>query len=517
MRLKIFLIGLLFILLLSSCSSNQPPIIKDPVKGGEIKLGVSGYNIDPIFTTNSELPTNNLTPILYRGLLKYNDKLQFTSDLAESFTIDKENNQIEFILKNNIKWEDGTPITVDDVKYTYEMYSNRSYNGYWKSSTLNIIGTDLYRTDKNDYVMGVVISPDARSIIIQYELLSANDLEFLTAPILSKQQLIAYSSIAQIKELSFQGKLLSNGPYKIEKLDDSEVKLVRNNSFEEDVYLDSIIISKSTDKTIYDIMLAVPSDIKNDDVILRNVLEIEGQGYEYLGMNLNADEFKDISIRKALASVINYQELITSIFQGYADKPLSPIHPKSWAYIADESNYGIEEAKAILENKGLNFQLAYEDTLKYQMLAEQISNKLAEYGITIELKAIQSSQYIPALFSKGEFDLFLASWTYEIDPVTENKKWLSKNDVLLNGFNVSHVNDQTSDSLLMDGATTILEVERVGFYKDWQNYFMDQYYIIPIASPKTIFTYKPELHVNITNSLVPYADIQNWWKEKIEE
>ena len=102
---------------------------------------------------------------------------------------------------------------------------------------------------------------------------------------------------------------------------------------------------------------------------------------------------------------------------------------------------------------------------------------------------------------------------YEKDPVTENEKWLAKNDVLLNGFNVSHVNNQTSDSLLMNGATEVLENERVAYYQDWQKYFMDQYYIIPIASPQTIFTYISELHVNITNSLVPYGDIQNWWKD----
>lgn len=502
-------------LFLSSCnSSNQTPVTLEPVKGGEIVLGVNGYNIDPIFTSRVEIPTNDLTPILYRGLLKYNDKLQLTSDLAESFIIDNEKNQVEFILKNNIKWEDGTPITVDDVKYTYELYSNRSYNGYWKSATLNIIGTDLYRTDKNEDVTGILIAPNNRSITIQYKQLTAVDLEFLTAPILSEQQLIAYSSIPELKELARQGEFLSNGPYRIEKLDASGLKLVRNDSFEEDVYLDSIIIYEGSDKTNNDIMLAVPSDIKSDDVILRNVLAVEGQGYEYLGMNLNADVFKDITIRKALASVINYEEIITNIYQGYADKPLSPIHPKSWAYAAKESNYILEEAKAILEKKDLNLQLAYEDTLKYQMLAEQLSNKLGEYGITIELKPIQRNQYIPTLFSKGEFDLFLASWTYEIDPVTENKKWLAKNDVSLNGFNVSHVNDQTSDGFLIEGATQVLEEERLGFYKDWQNYFMGQYYIIPIVSPQTMFIYKPELHVNITNSLLPYGDIQNWWKEK---
>ncbi len=518
MKSKILLTSLLFVVLLSACNNSEKPIdVIVPEKGGQINLGINDFNIDPLSYLGSEFPANNLNSILYRGLMKNNEKLQLTSDLAESITIDEEANKVEIILKDNIKWEDKTPITVEDVQFTYELYSNSSYNGYWKSYTFNILGTDLYRVKEEEHVMGIVISSKERSIIISYEDLMAKDLEFLTAPILSKQQLMEKPSIADIKELSFQGQLLTNGPFKIEKKYDSVLLLARNDAFEENVFLDKIIISNNVDKTSYDIMLGVPADIENEVFTSRDVLAIEGQAYEYLGMNLNAPEFSDLSTRKALASVINYSEIINNIYKGYAHKPLSPIHPQSWAYVANESYYGIEEAQAILTQKNLNLQLAYEDTILYQVMANQISNDLSEYGVNIELKPIPKNQYIPTLFYKGEFDLFLASWAYEYDPVYENEKWLAKNDVLENGYNVSHVNDEVSDNFLLNGGIVSIEEARLQHYTDWQNYFMSQYYIIPLASPQTIYLYKPDLHVNITNSLVPYVDIQNWWKEKTDK
>lgn len=516
MKRKIFLFSLLLVLLLSACNNtNAPSVEKGPEKGGQVNLKIKDFNVNPLSFTGTEFSINNLNPILYRGLMKYDENLKLTASLAESIKIDEDVNEVKIILKDNIKWHDDTIITVDDVKFTYEVYSDSNYNGYWKSFTFNILGSNHYRTKDSENISGIIVDSVERSIVIQYDDLTAKDLELLTAPLLSKEQFIDKSSILQIKELSSNGKLLSNGPFKIEEYSDSLLTLTRNDLYEEDVYLDKINISNNTDQLNYDFMLGVPADTKNKLFNLMKVLTIEGHSYEYLGINLNSPIFEDQTIRKAIASVINYTDISKNIYSDFADKPLSPIHPQSWAYVANSSYYKLGEAKTKLNDKNIHLQLAYEDTLVYQLLAEQVAKDLTEAGLEIQLNPIQKDKYIPELFSKGDFDLFLASWEYEYDPIYENKKWLAKNDVLENGYNVSHVNDKVSDDLLLQGGSVTSEDIRLQYYNDWQSHFMDQYYIVPLVSPQIIIMYQPNFHINITNSLVPYIDIQNWWIENV--
>lgn len=529
MRDRIIIVVIILIFSLSGCNifngePDEPDIIKEPTIGGEITLGLNDFIIDPCRFLTDKAAINKLDLVVYRGLLKNNEDLELKTDLVDSYLIDKDSEQIKLILKDNIKWQDGTDITVEDVKYTYEYYCNTNYNGGWKKYSFNISGTEAYRTGKEDNVSGIIISEEDQSIIIQYEDLTAKDLEFLTAPILSKNQLND-NTPKEIKELSLAGDLFANGCYKIDLLNDENMVLVRNDYFEDEVYLDKITVSKSNGNDKYNLELVSPQDIitveetettdKNkDNETKKEVLAIEGEGYQYLGMNLNSSVFSDIEVRKAIKTLINYEELIENAYQGYGDEVYSPLHPKSWTFVSTELSYDKEEAKSILENKNLSLDFAYQDTSFFSNIAEELARQIEQYGVSLKLIPIAQEDYISKLFSKGEYDLFLASWAYEIDPIYENSKWLKKNDVLLGGYNVSHVNDEISDQYLLAGENSLSIDERKEIYKDWQEYFMNQCYIIPIASPQIIFSYEPTLHVNIVNSLTPYIDVQNWWIEK---
>lgn len=529
MKDKIFILFILLTLALSlsACNNNsemeEPSIVQEPTIGGEISIGIDEYIIDPLKFLYGKSAINDIDFILYRGLLKYNEALELNSDLAETYLIDKDNNQIKIILKSDIKWQDGTNITLDDVMYTYELYSDSNYYGDWKQYSFNITGTDSYRKGKEEHISGIIISEEEKSIVIQYEELTASDLDFLTAPILSKNQLNE-KTINEIKTISMSGELLANGCYAIESISNEKVILERNEQYEEDVYLDRITISTDM-ASDYDIKLELPQTlVKEEDnenieeneetKNIKEVITITGEGYQYLGMNLNSPIFKDIEVRKALSTVINYEDIIKNIYLGYGTIVKSPFHPESWLYINNVLNNDQEAAKKILIDKNLSLEIAYEDTPFFTGLANELSRQLSLLGISIELNPITQDKYISTLFSKGEFDLFLASWAFEINPISENKKWLAKDDVLLGGYNVSHVNDKTSDQLLIDGEKSLNIDERKTIYQDWQEHFMNQYYIIPIASPQILYLHEPTVHVNIINSLTPYYDIQNWWIEK---
>lgn len=216
-------------------------------------------------------------------------------------------------------------------------------------------------------------------------------------------------------------------------------------------------------------------------------------------------------VRESLASVIKIEEVIDNKLAGYAERPLSLMHQDSWLHQESFNYLSAREAKANLNGANLSFELAYADTPFYQLLAEKLVADFAANGVTVELKPIPSKQYITELYSKGEYELFLASNNYELNPTNENYKWLAKNDVLNNGYNVIHLNDATSDNLLNQALTIVDSEQRMNKYAEWQKHFGEQHYIAPLLTLDTILLTKPQYQINIKNGLTPYSSIADWW------
>ena len=55
-----------------------------------------------------------------------------------------------FVLKNKVKYSDGTPLTIKDVLFTYYVYLDTSYIGSSTMYSTDIIGLQAYRTQTDD-------------------------------------------------------------------------------------------------------------------------------------------------------------------------------------------------------------------------------------------------------------------------------------------------------------------------------------------------------------------------------
>lgn len=92
-----------------------------PAKGGEIVEGMVGFPRSPnqIVADDSDVD-RDLLQLLYAGLLSYDEESILAPDLLESYQVQGENKLIELVLKDNLRWSDGKPITADDVIFTIE-------------------------------------------------------------------------------------------------------------------------------------------------------------------------------------------------------------------------------------------------------------------------------------------------------------------------------------------------------------------------------------------------------------
>lgn len=96
----------------------------EPVPGGHYTEGVAGTftTANPLYAVNDV--DTSVSRLLFAGLLAYDTHNQLTGDLAESWSADPAGKVYTVRLRPNLTWQDGEPLTADDVVFTYHTIQN---------------------------------------------------------------------------------------------------------------------------------------------------------------------------------------------------------------------------------------------------------------------------------------------------------------------------------------------------------------------------------------------------------
>lgn len=96
-----------------------------PKDGGEYTEGLVGQPefINPIFAVANDVD-EDITSLIYSGLYRYNAEAKLVPELAASTTVSEDKKKYDISLQPNVVWSDGTPLTADDVVYTFETIQN---------------------------------------------------------------------------------------------------------------------------------------------------------------------------------------------------------------------------------------------------------------------------------------------------------------------------------------------------------------------------------------------------------
>ncbi len=111
-------------------------------EGGTLTIGLFGepQQYCPLVNYLSVIE-NNIAPNVFNGLVKLNLKKEIIPDLAESYEYKDDGKTIVFHLHDNVKWHDGVDFSAEDVKWSYDAYSNnKNYSDYlFNLDSVNVI------------------------------------------------------------------------------------------------------------------------------------------------------------------------------------------------------------------------------------------------------------------------------------------------------------------------------------------------------------------------------------------
>ncbi|MCB5409691.1 ABC transporter substrate-binding protein [Pseudogemmobacter sp. CC-YST710] len=116
---------------------SLPQVNPDAPKGGEIRLAMPGSfdTLNPFMTSGQ--PVQGVTPLVVETLMgrNYDEPFSLYGLLAESVETDAARSYAEFTLREQARFSDGSPVTVEDVIWSFELLGtsgNPRYHAAWK-------------------------------------------------------------------------------------------------------------------------------------------------------------------------------------------------------------------------------------------------------------------------------------------------------------------------------------------------------------------------------------------------
>ncbi|WP_435172884.1 ABC transporter substrate-binding protein [Actinacidiphila sp. bgisy145] len=474
----------------TAADSNGPaPAVTGAKKGGTaIDLEPAGINhLDPAQAyVNQEQVIGQL---FSRQLTQYKidpktGKTVLVGDLATDTGTQSDGGKTwTYHLKDGLKWQDGTAITSDQVKYgierlfsTYETYGPQ-YLQQWLTGKSDFRKVYSGPEKGKSLPDSVLATPDSKTIVFHF-----------TSPHADAPYAMALSGSGPILKAKDTGAKydtapFSDGPYQIASYKPGKaLELTRNPNW--DASTDPI---RNAYPDKWDIQLGVEqpgltqrleqqsgsdknavSLVQSADPTQMSVLADSQYKSRLVSsyqpfvdvFNINLKRITNVKVRQAIIYAFPMQQVQTALGgpqQG--DLATNLIGPTVSGFKASDP-YGKltkptgdpEKAKELLKEAGvknLHLSYAFSNSQRWQNVATTLKNAFAKAGITLDAKGIDQTNYYGEIGKvDNPYDLYRTGWGADwpnastVIPPTQDGRLISDGDPNYSMLNDSHVNSE---------------------------------------------------------------------------
>ncbi len=118
---------------------------KKPALGGSYSEGIIGQPVymNPVIAYNNPVDSD-LSLLLFSSLFRYDENGKLSQDLVEKWDRSEDGLTYNVEIRKNAKWQDGQPVTAEDVIFTLNLIRNPSYTsslrGNWEGIQVDKTG-----------------------------------------------------------------------------------------------------------------------------------------------------------------------------------------------------------------------------------------------------------------------------------------------------------------------------------------------------------------------------------------
>lgn len=460
-----------------------------------------------------------ISALVFNGLTRYATDGAIESDLATHWEPDPQSRSFVFHLRDDVTWHDGTPFTVEDVLFTYDLLTSSAYRGprseTWQNLSVEREGDRSVRiTILNNVYVPV--------------------LEYATIGILPRHLLDGVTA-NQILLTPFNFAPIGTGPYQVVEFSEEFVLLRANEGYFDRDRRPLIRFLKfkfypNAKATITALergevegvsYLPISESSRVDAIADVEAYSVPLAGYTVLYFNLRREPFFDKTVRQAIAHAIDRGYLAAEVQGGAADPLEGPILPVSWAHSSAVPRYQYNPARSreLLEEAGwtpgpdgvrikdedrLALTLLTADILGHRELAEAIKDQLGRVGFEVDVQVAGPSGVLNDSLLTHDFDIALYTWLLNgLDP-DPYLNWHSSQ--MESGWNFSGFIDPRVDEALQNARNTLDQSERKRMFADFQHTFAEEVPSLMLLSPRYSFAVRNTVRGVTVPAVLPRVD-----------
>lgn len=482
----------------------------EPVKGGRLVRAMTSEPaaIDPQGAASSGLSL--VLPYLFDTLVTRDADGSLHPLLAESWQTSDDGKAITIRLKPGVTFHDGSPLTAEAVKLTFERYQEKG------------IKSPIYGAVKE---IGAVEVVDELTVRFTFDQPSATFWSTITMPYAG---ILSPASIAAV-DASSDGHLVGSGPFMLgEWLAGQSLTLTANPgytwgpSFMENQgapHLSELVFKVIPEATTQmaalevgevDVIfvnqpshlekLAANPELLTEEMVLNSLI--------YLGYNSQKGPFSEPLVRQALSHAVDKQQILDIALGGLGQLAYTPLPPTLLGFDPDlkqyELGFDLERARALLEEAGfeatgdggwqrdgqpLTGLLLTSNRAPNESIATVLQSQLKALGVPVEIQLLDSKGVQDAT-SAGAFDLLL--WRFEWNDPDGLRIFLGSDAI--GSTNRTFYSNPEVDALLQQAAHELDPAARHELYVQAQQLILQDAPWQPLYNPVDVMAARAAVH-----------------------
>lgn len=438
--------------------------------------------------------------------------LELQPGLAESWEVSPDHLVYTFKIRDGVKFHDGQPFSVEDVKFTFDTMMNpltdcadlRNY--YQDFTSCEILDPKTVRfTASKPFFLHEVMLGDLQ--IIPKHIYGTGD--FNNHP----------NNRAPI----------GSGPYKLDRwTTGQEVVFARNldywgKSLGREGHIDKFIWRIITDDNAA-MQAALRGDLDSLSMLPKNwVAEAASPQFEqqfnkiafsspafwYMGWNQRKPYFQDKRVRKAMTLLLDRETIRTTILHGLADQLTSPFmpgtaesnpdieplpfDPAAAAALLDEAGWKDTNGNGLRDKDGteFKFEIMFPTTSEeWEQIATVHKEELQRNGIEMNIRQLEWATLIDTI-DKRDFDAIIMGWAMSPDP-DMYQLWHSSQ--IEKGSNYVAFNVPEADQIMVDYRASFDKAERARLGHRFHEIIAEEQPYTFLFTPKALVGVSKRVH-----------------------
>jgi len=155
---------------------NPAPILQPGDAGNTLRILVGSSSTFPgLFNTvlSSEAFDSQIMDFQMSPLVSLDGTFMWTDDGIATLRFDNDNTVVELNMQRDVYWHDGTPLTLDDLVFAYELMSHPEEETGIRYGATHfvswVVGIEEWRDGTADHISGMVLSNNNRTLRIYYD------------------------------------------------------------------------------------------------------------------------------------------------------------------------------------------------------------------------------------------------------------------------------------------------------------------------------------------------------------